>query len=299
MSNKAEIVRFIINPISGIGKQKMLEKLIPKIKHKRFQAEIVYTQYPGHARELAAQAVAQGISTICVAGGDGSVHEAASSIMKSNSQLAIIPTGSGNGIARHYGIPLQPEKALDLLVGGKTQATDVGHINQFPFFGFAGVGFDAHIAHEFAKIGKRGFKGYFQAVSREFWKYKPATISLNHEKGKEDVAPFVLTFTNVSQYGNGFRIDAQANPCDGLLAACMIDQVNWMNFPIMALQARRGKLSKNVRFRRIEGAHFEIPLLENPRIHVDGEPVTLDSKSVKISISAGALQILVPKGFCG
>lgn len=294
--NKRIKIRFIINPVSGVGKQRTVEKLIAtKLDKSLFDPEMAYTQHAGHARELAQQAVKDNVSVVAIVGGDGSVNEAASSVMGTATELAIVPTGSGNGIARHYKIPLKPEKAIEMLGHSVSILTDVGLINDRPFFGFAGIGFDAHIAHEFAKLEKRGLSGYAKLVIKEFRNYRASDLELSDGHQKYSIQPFLLTFSNVSQYGNGVIIDPQANSCDGTLAACVLENVSFRSFPGLFLRSIRGNIDRSGRFRRFPSATFSIYGLKESKIHIDGEPVLLNTDTLNIKLSDKKLKLRIPK----
>ena len=106
-------ILFVINPISGVGKQKILEPLIDELINKElFDYEIVYTNAPKHLIDICKNAAKNNLDAVIVAGGDGSINEATIGLINSNTALGIIPTGSGNGLARHLKIPLQLKLAL-------------------------------------------------------------------------------------------------------------------------------------------------------------------------------------------
>ena len=119
----------------------------------RFSSRIVYTDYRGHAVELAAGAAREGVETVVVVGGDGSATEVARGLVDTATVMAIIPRGSGNGLARFLGIPRDMRRALELIGRGTPRAIDVGTAGGHLFLSNAGVGFDALIA---AVEDKRG-----------------------------------------------------------------------------------------------------------------------------------------------
>ena len=108
--------------------------------------------------EIAQKAVREGVSKVVAIGGDGTVNEVGKGLIDSNTALAIVPIGSGNGLARHLKIPLKIEKAIQFALSQSAVLMDVCFLNEIPFFCTAGVGFDAEVAHEFAKQNSRGLK---------------------------------------------------------------------------------------------------------------------------------------------
>ena len=144
-------ITFILNPISGTHSKDEIPAMIESILDKeRFDTEIVFTEYAGHAAEIA-EARAEAKTDIVVAvGGDGTVNEVARSLVHTESALGIIPCGSGNGLARHLCIPLNPRKAISIINQCQIESFDYGVINDIPFFCTCGMGFDAFISLKFA-----------------------------------------------------------------------------------------------------------------------------------------------------
>lgn len=154
---------FIINPISGTSRKgKIIKAIERRIDAQRFSVEFRYTEYAGHAVEIARQAAEDGVDIVVAVGGDGTVNEVARSLVHTNTALAIVPSGSGNGLARHLLIPMDIEKALDIINANVVTELDYGLINDKPFFCTCGVGFDAFISLKFAEAGSRGLKTYLE-----------------------------------------------------------------------------------------------------------------------------------------
>nr|ALS90992.1 TIGR00147: lipid kinase, YegS/Rv2252/BmrU [uncultured bacterium] len=165
---------FIVNPISHEIKGLDIKKIIEKnLDINQFEYTILYTQYAQHASELAQEALINSADIIAAVGGDGTVNEVGSVLVNAEAVLAIIPVGSGNGLARHLGIPVGLTKAIKALNSGHPVMIDTAKINEKAFLGVAGIGFDAHIAHKFALFGKRGFFSYCQVAAKEFFLYTP------------------------------------------------------------------------------------------------------------------------------
>ena len=167
-------IGFIINPISGTKPKDCVPEFINKyLEGNGNSITIKFTVRAGHATELAAEMVAQGFDVVAAVGGDGTVNEVAKALIHTNTAFAIIPFGSGNGLARHLGIPLKTEEAIKLLADYKVAEIDYATANGIPFFCTCGAGFDAHIGHQFAIAENRGFFTYLTSTIREFIQYKP------------------------------------------------------------------------------------------------------------------------------
>src|SRR5690554_5068604 len=150
-------IRFIINPISGIGKKNILPQLISEhLDHSKFEYDIKYTEHRGHAYKISKLASEEKIDIVCVVGGDGSVNEAGTALIGTNTTFAILPTGSGNGVARHLGIPLKLNQMIQRLNALNVKCIDTVKIGDRKAIGVSGFGFDALIAKRFDEYYARG-----------------------------------------------------------------------------------------------------------------------------------------------
>mgnify|MGYP001020936905 CR=1 FL=1 len=126
---KAKIL-FIVNPKSGVGRKDSIPELIDKyIDKDLFDYQIANTEYAGHATELAQQAAQEKIDIVAAIGGDGTVNEVGKALVNTDTAIAIIPTGSGNGLARHLAIPVNVKKSLQILNLACIHELDYGMIN--------------------------------------------------------------------------------------------------------------------------------------------------------------------------
>ena len=168
MDAEKKKISFIVNPKSGTqSKEHILHLLDEKLDRMKFLSEIVYTEYAGHAIEIAAQKAKENEFAVVAIGGDGTINEIARSLVHTKTALGIIPCGSGNGLARHLQIPMDSKRAIEIINGGVLDVIDYGKINDVPFFCTCGVGFDAFVSLKFAKAGRRGPLTYLE---RPYWK---------------------------------------------------------------------------------------------------------------------------------
>ena len=286
-------IRFIINPISGIGKQKTIEKLAQMLIEKNvFDYDFVYTNAPKHATILAKQAAQEGINIVAVVGGDGSVNEVGNALIGSNTALAIIPSGSGNGLARHLGIPIDLKKAIASLHNSKIQKMDTVKINNTSFINIAGIGFDAHIAWEFSKFGKRGFSSYIKVALREFFKYKIQNYELTIDGNKISKNAFLICFANGSQWGNNVLIAPQANILDGEIEVVILNKISFLKIPILAYKLVRKKVHTSKLVETFRGKKIFIKQ-HNFIAHIDGEPMEFGNE-ITIEVNPLSLNIVIP-----
>ncbi len=284
---------FLINPISGIGRQKNVEKLIKTyIDKEKLNVNVRYTEFAGHAKEMSREAV--GIYDIVVAvGGDGTVNEVGTSLIGSGTAMAIIPTGSGNGLARHLKIPMRPEKAIQLLNRHKVMKIDTVRVNDLYSLNVAGVGFDAHISHLFARMKQRGLISYVKLVTREFGTYKASDYDLKIDGRDLSQKAFLVSFANSSQYGNNFYIAPDAKVDDGFIDVCVMNKFPKIAAPVLLMSMMSKENIGGYLERIVKAKNVLIEHTENLAGHIDGEPVWFGNK-VSVRINPLSLNVVVP-----
>lgn len=286
---------FIINPIAG-GKNKLyLKDLISKeFGESNGEIRIFFTEYPGHASLIANKFLKSGTETVVAVGGDGTINEVASVMINQKTRLGVIPFGSGNGFARHFGFPLDIKKSLELLKEGNSRKIDVGMVNDHPFFCTTGLGFDAETSYHFAHFGKRGFLSYAYSFFRVFRSYKSSTykIYLNNTDFQRDV--FFINIANISQFGYNFKIAPDASPEDGFLDLVIVNGFpKWKGIQ-MAVQSLLGRIHRNPYLEYHRAKEIKIIVEENnPHIHIDGEPGS-GKKEMVYTIIPESLEVILP-----
>ena len=293
-------VAVIINPISGTGgrlevARRRAELASALIDARGITAEVYLTERPGHARELAAAAVARGVKTVIAWGGDGTVSDIASVVAFRDCVLGIIPVGSGNGLARELGIPLRPEAAFGVALDGAERVIDCGEIDGRLFFNIAGFGLDARVSHQFAAGGlvRRGFRRYMEITARELFSFEPDDHTIVADGITVRQKTIVIAIANGRQYGNGAVIAPGARLDDG-------------QFDVVVIAARHpivGLLQVPMIFARqiarvpgvtiLKASQVEITSARTVLYHLDGEPY-VGAASVKICVRPRALRVRVP-----
>lgn len=288
---KKNKIWFIVNPISGVGKQHIIEKNIEKYLDKsNFIYTVKYTQKAEHAKEIAKEAVDQKIDIVAIVGGDGSVNEAASSLINTNTKLAIIPSGSGNGFARSLGIPVNIKKAIKNLNKGKEVIIDTLNFNNQFASGLVGIGFDAHVAHEFKNYRKRGFLSYIKITIKEFLNYQGINLTITTDKEKKSYSNlFLISIANSQQFGNNACIAPIAKLDDGLLDICMIEKFPFWYAPILAIRLFNKSIRSSKYVHYLQNKKISINTNET-KIHYDGE-TSFINKNLTINISPLNLRV--------
>lgn len=286
----------IINPISGTRNKAIVEKLIERhLPEDQFNYGIEYTLGPTHATQLARSAAKDHFDLVVAVGGDGTVNETATGLIHTNTALGIIPVGSGNGLGRHLQIPTNTLRAIQVLSESEVTRIDVCTANDRPFFNVAGVGYDAKIAQEFARLEARGFATYLYSVFNQWFKYKPKKYKIKTAEGEFKRRALLVTVANGSQFGNNAWIAPNARLDDGLMDICLLTKFHSLAAPMVAYQLFNKSIEDSRYMEVIRAAEFA--LKQKSKIaHLDGEPYKL-GKKIQFKVLPKALNILAPKVF--
>lgn len=291
---RKRVILFIINPISGIGKQKNIEELIrDNIDASSYEYQVKFTKGPGHGTELAKEAVASGVDVVVAIGGDGTVNEIGQALVGSSTALGIIPTGSGNGLARHLKIPFQFKKAIEVINRCKIRKIDTATINDQVFLSIAGVGYDAFVAKKFADAPKRGFFTYFRIVSNEYSQYRPRKYILEVDGRIIKRRALSITFANSNQFGNNTSIDPNAKLDDGLIDVCVVRRVPLWLVPLYVPALFFKTFHKTQYMEIIRAKKAVVTRKKGKTIHLDGDP-SQTGKVLEMRVNPLSLNIIVP-----
>jgi YegS/Rv2252/BmrU family lipid kinase len=292
--------RFIFNPCSGRNRRNpwLVSAIQAFIAGQNMDAGIVFTERPGHATELARTALADRCRCIVAVGGDGTMNEVAQALVGAPAALALVPCGSGNGLALHLGLPLRPRRALALLADptARVVSIDTGTANGQPFFNAMGLGFDAEISRRFNLLTRRGLAAYVHTGLAAFIRHRHERLTVSDGNGtRETLDAFIVAVANSDQYGNNARLAPGARVDDGLLDLVAVSPPGFIGALPLLARLFAGTFDGSPRVRRLQGAHF---LVERPApglIHTDGETHATGA-SVVISVRPRSLLLLVPAG---
>lgn len=251
-------------------------------------ADCVITRARGHATELAGEAAnSRRWSTVVAVGGDGTVNEVARALVHSNVSLGILPLGSGNGLARHLGIPMAFPQSLTSLYRSRTLRIDSAMLNRQPFFCVAGLGFDAYVGHLFSQQSRRGLDTYVRVSMKAYWQYAPLHLKVN----RQPVEAFSLSFANAGQFGNNAWVAPHADLTDGLLEVCTITPFpKWYGTALTyRLFTKSLRPSTYISYQSLTEVVVETEL--PPMVHFDGEPWQLDTNRLEVRIVPNSLLV--------
>lgn len=288
-------VRAILNPRAGLAAARARDALL---RGPWPDLDLIETRAPGHARELAREAVAAGCELVLAAGGDGTANEVASGLVGSSVALGLVPVGSGNGLARTLRIPLRPAPALRALASGLVRAMDVGFANERPFLNVSGAGLDAIIGADFHAHGRaggrRGVLTYVRLSVPRALGYRAPEWTLRTPGGDFQGRALIVAAVNGRQYGGGAIVAPQARLDDGLLDFVVFEDAGALEVMLNAPRLFLGTITGFRRYRHLAAASAR---LEGPAPfahHRDGEPED-PAPFLDLRLEPGALRVLVPR----
>lgn len=284
---------FIVNSRIGDEKIKRLESAIKNYLADR-TCTIKYTEYGGHATVLAQEAISQKDTIVVATGGDGTVNEIIQVLANTGIPLAIVPTGSGNGLARHCEIPIVLERAVELLTKNHIIPIDLGNANGKYFISNAGVGFDAVVCNDIKETKSRGLKMYILKVIKHYFTYQRDEYTITTDDRYLKEKAFFLNIANGREFGYGFQIAPEASLQDGNLDVILTRSIHFLNGLIFVLDGWRRRLHKNrncIFFKtkkiRIEGKNLKY-------FQTDGDAHDCNGLCEIIVVENG-LRIMVPE----
>lgn len=285
---------FIINPKSGLKLNRYIEKKIrEKFSKTGYQFSIEYTAYKKHAKKITLEYINKGYNNIIAVGGDGTIKEIAEVIInKKDINLGIIPQGSGNGLARNLGIPLNIDDSIDLILKGNIRKIDCGIVNGDIFLSTCGMGVDAYIAYLFNNtIHSRGLFFYFIYGILGYFRYKPVRTEVIIEGKSYVFYPLVIAVANGKQYGGGAIINPQSMIDDGFFELVVIEDVGFFKAAFNFNYLFNSKINHLDFVKYFRSSNFTIILPPASYYHLDGEDYKTDSP-LNITILPGVLPVI-------
>jgi len=292
----------IVNPISGGGTRRnagtdrgaLATRLL---RQSGIQAEVRVSERPGHAHDLAREAVADGVRLVFAWGGDGTINEVGRALAFGPSSLGIVPAGSGNGLARELGIPADPAAALACALECADRRIDAGEIGGRLFFNVAGIGLDAHVAARFPvhARGTRGKLRYVLATAGQILTYRPVEYQIDAGGFCQQKRLLAIVFANSRQYGNGALVAPLAHVDDGVLDLVAIEPASWLADIGRTRRLFRGTLHRAPGVAVVQVREAEIAAAAPISFHVDGEPVSGGTR-LAVRVHPRALRVRAPGG---
>jgi len=291
-------VHILINPDSGVLNpfNAMAHALLEHWETPDRELTIQFTTSKQDGRRKARKAVDEGADVLLVVGGDGAINSIGSELIGSQTALGAVPSGSGNGFARHFGIPMDIKKAVAVLAKAEPRDIDVGFADDKPFFVTCSLAWDASLVEAFEKSPIRGILPYVFAAVYQFFEYKPQVFRVNLDDREEILIedPMLFTAANLTQYGGGAMIAPGASADDGLLQLVTLRKrdLPWV-LPMLG-SVFSGTID---RLDRIDNHSFKTMVVSRNTggpMQLDGELIQAPAE-VRITVRPRALKVLVPQ----
>ena len=285
----------VINPISGTANKQYIPETITEVMDEsKWDVMIRFTQRPGHATDLAKQAIKQGYYGVLAIGGDGTINEVAAALRDSDTALGIIPNGSGNGLARHLNIPIDVKRALEEINNDRIEQFDYCMANQHPFFCTCGVGFDAHVSAKFAESKKRGPMTYLKNTLVEYLRYRSEEYSIETADQVLTERAFVIACGNASQYGNNAFITPNASMQDGLIDVTLIQPFTPLDTAVLGILLFTKHIDQDTNIQSFRTPSLTIHRPKAGVMHIDGEPMMMEA-DIEVKCIHNGIKIFLPK----
>jgi YegS/Rv2252/BmrU family lipid kinase len=293
---------YLLNPISGTKKkEKIKDLIIRKTRAEGIEFKILPSRADGHYEELRGMIRKEMITDVVICGGDGTLNAVANALQGVHVNIGIVPIGSGNSVALASKIPKQTGHALDIIFKGNSSPVDAFHINEKFSCALCGIGFDAEVAHEFAKQKTRGLQTYLRISTKKFFSSKPYPFEIRLHDRTIKTDAYFISIANSNQFGNNVTIAPKASMSDGLLDIVIVRKMNKMILPFSVLLqvAGNNELMQGTQYfeeKNIIYVQTDKISIRNPSsapIHIDGEP-TGTSPEFKIKIIPHCFRLIHP-----
>ena len=290
-------LHLIWNPVAGNGAAVSAYQLVTDALAERgtpFSSE--KSEYAGHATELAKQAIADGVKKIVVLGGDGTIREVACAVMNTDVQLGIISCGTGNDIIRPLQIPKEPLAALEIILGGEARHMDAAMANDVLFFNVAGFGFDVDVLRYveiYKKRMKNGSLAYLRGLLTALLHINSRKTKISWPDGSMEADVLIIAAGNGTHFGGGMKVTPNADPFDGLLDICIINNVSKLNAYLILPKFMKGEHLKTKYVTYFKTTELTAVCEPASLLDVDGD--MLPGTPVTFKILPKALWGIVPK----
>ncbi len=291
-------MHLIVNPAAAGGKLgRRWPRLAPRIRRAGLDVPASFTEAPGHATALVRELLAAGEDTLVVAGGDGTICEAAQGVHDAGrGRLAILPLGTGNDAARTLGLPLDLEGAVGVARGGVSRRVDLMRLGDRVVVNAIGIGLLGSIninAAAFKVV--RGIAAYLAAAAVTLFRYRAVEIQLGDGHFAYRGGMTILALHNGPTTGGGFRLAPAAAPDDGVLDGCLVGPVGVGGRLSRLVSALRGTLGGRAGSRELRFTRLELSAGQPLPCHLDGNPHVVSPPGVTIEVLPAALEVVVPQ----
>lgn len=292
---------YLINPVAGTKTKSSLQNMISRENRQRgIDFDIAGTNTDGDYGFVKEEIISGKVTDVVVCGGDGSINSVVAALMGIDVNIGIIPMGSGNGLALTAKIPVKARLALDVIFKGNSSYIDGFFINNRFSCMLCGIGFDAQVAHDFAKKKKRGLQTYIKVTTANFFSAKPYLFEVRSNEKSFEAEAYFISIANSNQFGNNFTIAPHASLTDGLIDIVVVKKMSKLALPFSIISHVTGITNAYDRHTAEEGniiyfqtASLTIVNKQNALLHIDGDPADTAEK-FDIHVVPNAFKLIKP-----
>ncbi len=308
----------IVNPKAGTGRAGESFALARRVIEAELgEVDVVYTERPKHATELAQQAARERRRTVVAVGGDGSIHEVVSGLMQARAEghaetrLGLLGLGTGGDFRKSFGFEHKLSAYVAALADGQTKRIDVGKFScahaddgarvEGYFANILSIGMgglvDRYVHSTSRWLG--GSAGYFIASARSLLEYTPARLELRYEldegEVREQVKSRMLAVCNGQYFGSGMHVAPMADTGDGVFEVVDLGAASRLRFAMSSSAIYTAKHLSSPDVRHFRCRRIRVETLESAPTYLDVDGEALGRLPVDIEIVPGALELFVPR----
>ena len=300
--------RLVVNPTAGGG---MASRVVPTIERMLREHgvtfDLVFTERPWHAAELARKAVQDGVDVVVAVGGDGTSNEVLNGLMRAKeagvgtAALGVLCVGRGNDFAFGAGVPHALDEGCAALAADHRRTIDIGRVDgeslpEGRFFGNGiGIGFDAVVGFEAAKLKRlRGFLGYFVAALKTIFLYYRAPLTrIEYEGQTIEQKSLMVSVMNGRRLGGGFMMAPDARIDDGRFDLCIASQVSRLGILALIPRFMKGTQANRPSIKTWQTAQITVTALDGVLpAHADGETLCIEGKRLTMEVLPRRIEVL-------
>lgn len=288
---------FIVNPTAGRGRTgRLWPEIAEEVKLSGVPYQVWFTTRRGEATEMARRASQEENVTVVAVGGDGTVAEVVNGLAGSSTVLGVIPTGSGNDLARTIGLPVEPREACRVVLGGRPRPIDLGRVDGRYFINVAGAGFDAEICRMINEDLRwaRGATAYFLATIATLFRYAPAPMTIVMDGREVKAEAMLVAVANGKYYGGGMKIAPQAEIDDGLFDVCIVEALSKPGFLQAFPKVYQGKHLTHPRVSLYRAKQVSLVSPAGRPLYAQADGELIGRLPLELTVVPQACHVLVP-----
>ncbi|NIQ37060.1 MAG: YegS/Rv2252/BmrU family lipid kinase [Proteobacteria bacterium] len=287
-------ILLIGNPVAGRGMaHRVIAEVVHELQQRGCTVEAFLTRAAGDANHRARR-VTPDVSTVVVAGGDGTFNEVLNGLPDPSAiPVSMFPLGTANILAHELSLPKKPKAAAEAVDQGRVRWLDMGLAKDRRFLMLVSAGLDAMVSKEISqRRGTRlGYLGYLLPVLRVLARYRSPDLRVTVDGREGGRGAFVLV-SNTRNYGGIFTFADRARCDSGHLDVCIFPKGDFLALLRYYFAAFRGRLSMETDVTYLEGRSIRIESGRPIAVQVDGDP--FGTTPIGIDIMPSSVPIIVP-----